>query len=81
MNILVLGASKGTGALCVKSALSLGHSVTAFARTPAKLELTDPKLTKVAGNFHDATAVAAASAGARPQRRPGPGRGRAARPG
>lgn len=63
MNILVLGASKGTGALCVKSALALGHSVTAFARTPAKLELTDPKLTKVAGNFHDATAVAAAVKG------------------
>jgi putative NADH-flavin reductase len=32
MNILVLGASQGTGALAVQAALSRGHSVTAFAR-------------------------------------------------
>jgi len=32
MKILVLGASHGTGALCVKSALAKGHSVTAFSR-------------------------------------------------
>lgn len=63
MKILVLGASKGTGALCVKSALAKGFSVTAFARTPAKLEVSDPKLTKVAGNFHDAASVHAAVAG------------------
>lgn len=63
MNLLVVGASKGTGALCVKSALAQGHSVTAFARTPAKLELTHSKLTKVAGNFHDAASVLAAVKG------------------
>ncbi|MDP1827885.1 MAG: NAD(P)H-binding protein [Archangium sp.] len=57
MRILVLGASQGTGALCVKSALAKGHAVTAFARTPAKLDVTHPQLTKVAGNFHDAAAV------------------------
>ena len=54
MKVLVLGASKGTGALCVKSALAKGHTVSAFARTPAKLTLTDPKLTKVTGDFHEA---------------------------
>ena len=63
MKILVLGASKGTGALCVKSALAKGHTVSAFARTPAKLTLTDPKLTKVTGDFHDAASVRAAVAG------------------
>ena len=63
MKILVLGASKGTGALCVKAALAKGHSVTAFARTPARLALTDPKLTKLTGNFHDAASVRAAVAG------------------
>lgn len=63
MKILVLGASQGTGALCVKSALARGHTVTAFARTPAKLELTDPKLTKLAGDFHDTASVRAAVAG------------------
>src|ERR1700690_2113739 len=63
MKILVVGASQGTGALCVKSALAKGHSVSAFSRTPAKLELTHPALTKVAGDFHDAASVRSAVAG------------------
>jgi putative NADH-flavin reductase len=63
MKILVLGASQGTGALCVKSALAKGHAVTAFARTPAKLDVTHPALTKVAGDFHDAAAVRGAVVG------------------
>jgi hypothetical protein len=37
MKIVVLGASQGTGALCVKAALAAGHAVTVFARTPSKL--------------------------------------------
>lgn len=63
MKILVLGASHGTGALCVKGALAKGHSVTAFSRTPAKLDLTHPALKKVAGDFHDAASVRNAVAG------------------
>ena len=63
MKILVLGASQGTGALCVKSALAKGHAVTAFARTPGKLDVTHPQLTKVTGDFHDAASVRAAVAG------------------
>jgi uncharacterized protein YbjT (DUF2867 family) len=63
MKILVLGASRGTGALCVKSALAKGHAVSAFARTPAKLDVTDPALTQVAGDFHDAASVRSAVAG------------------
>ncbi len=63
MKILVIGASQGTGAWCVKSALARGHTVTALARTPAKLALTDARLTKVAGDFHDAASMRAAVAG------------------
>ena len=63
MRILVVGASQGTGALCVKSALAKGHPVSAFSRTPAKLDLTHPALTKVAGDFHDAASVRSAVAG------------------
>ncbi len=63
MKILVLGASQGTGALCVKAALAKGHSVSAFSRTPSKLDLTHPSLTKVAGDFHDAASVRSAVAG------------------
>lgn len=37
MNIVVLGASGGTGRLIVEQALAAGHEVVAFVRTPAKL--------------------------------------------
>lgn len=63
MKILVLGASQGTGALCVKAALAKGHTVTAFSRTPSKLDVTHDALTKVAGDFHDAESVRKAVAG------------------
>src|SRR6185437_5315647 len=57
MKILVMGASQGTGALAVKRALEKGHDVTAFARSPQKLVLEDPKLTRVVGDFHDKASV------------------------
>jgi uncharacterized protein YbjT (DUF2867 family) len=63
MKILVVGASQGTGALAVQAALDKGHEVTAFARTPAKLAIDSPRLTKVAGNFHDRASVDAAVRG------------------
>lgn len=63
MKILVLGASQGSGALSVKSALAKGHAVSAFSRTPAKLDVTHPALTKIAGDFHDAASVRSAVAG------------------
>jgi uncharacterized protein YbjT (DUF2867 family) len=63
MNILIVGASRGTGALCVKAALAKGHTVGAFSRTPAKLDLSHPALTKIAGDFHDPVSVRAAVAG------------------
>jgi uncharacterized protein YbjT (DUF2867 family) len=60
MNILVIGASQGTGALAVRAALDKGHQVTAFARSPQKLVLEHPLLRRVAGDFHQATSVDAA---------------------
>jgi uncharacterized protein YbjT (DUF2867 family) len=47
-----LGASQGTGAECVRAALDRGHDVTAFARSPEKLVLENPRLTRVKGDFH-----------------------------
>ena len=63
MNILVIGASQGTGALAVKLALDKGHAVTAFARSPDKLGFDHPKLTKRVGDFHDPASVAGAVPG------------------
>lgn len=63
MKILVIGASQGTGALCVSRALEKGHEVTAFARSPDKLALSNPRLTKVSGDFHNARSVNAAVPG------------------
>jgi uncharacterized protein YbjT (DUF2867 family) len=63
MKILVVGASQGTGALCVKAALAKGHSVSAFSRTPAKLGITHSALTKIAGDFHDEASVRGSVAG------------------
>jgi uncharacterized protein YbjT (DUF2867 family) len=63
MKLLVIGASQGTGALCVKAGLALGHPVTAFARSPGKLAIEHPKLTRFAGSFHDAAQVDAAVTG------------------
>lgn len=63
MKILVVGASQGTGALAVREALKRGHTVTAFARSPNKLQVEDPKLLKREGNFHEQESVEAAVPG------------------
>lgn len=63
MNILVLGASQGTGALVVKQALARGLSVTAFSRNPGKIGVEHPNLRLQPGDFHDAASVDAAVAG------------------
>jgi putative NADH-flavin reductase len=63
MNLLIIGASQGTGALLTRLALDKGHRVTAFARSATRLDIVDPQLNKVNGDFHDAAAVAAVVAG------------------
>src|ERR1700678_3409387 len=60
MRILVLGASQGTGALAVRTGLDQGHQMTAFARSPQKLELEHPQLRKLEGDFHQSASVHAA---------------------
>ena len=59
-NILVFGATGGTGKAFVELALAHGHRVTAFLRDPAKLVLDSPNLTIVTGDLFDAAAVTAA---------------------
>jgi uncharacterized protein YbjT (DUF2867 family) len=49
MRVLILGASQGTGALATRLLLERGHDVTAFARSPQKLVLERPKLTRLSG--------------------------------
>ncbi|MGH7437084.1 MAG: NAD(P)-dependent oxidoreductase [Polyangiaceae bacterium] len=63
MKILVLGASKGTGALATKVALDHGHDVSAFARSPDNLVLSSPRLTRIKGDFHNRASVEAAVKG------------------
>ncbi|MCD5325718.1 MULTISPECIES: NAD(P)-dependent oxidoreductase [Pontibacillus] len=53
MNIIVFGASGGTGREVVKLALEEGHRVTAFVRTPSKLTIQHPLLQRVEGNGLD----------------------------
>jgi uncharacterized protein YbjT (DUF2867 family) len=57
MKVLILGASRGTGAEATRTALEHGHEVTAFARSPQKLLLEHPKLTKMRGDFHQRESV------------------------
>jgi len=63
MKIVIMGASRGTGAEAAKIALARGHEVTAFARTPSRLTIEHPKLNKLAGDFHNRESVASSVRG------------------
>ncbi|ANU14608.1 Flavin reductase [Planococcus halocryophilus Or1] len=63
MKIIVFGATGGVGQSVVKQAIEKGFEVTAFVRTPAKLELAHDKLTVVKGDAFNPVEVAAAIAG------------------
>jgi putative NADH-flavin reductase len=63
MRMVILGASQGTGAECVRAALGRGHDVTAFARSPDKLALDHPRLTRLKGDFHARESVESAVRG------------------
>jgi len=58
MNIVVLGATGGTGRLVVEHALAAGHTVTALVRSPEKVAVRDPNLHVVAGQATDPSALA-----------------------
>ena len=63
MKIVVFGASGGTGLQVVKQALQAEYMVTAFVRTPSKMEIKHANLTVFQGDSMDAAAVDRAVAG------------------
>jgi uncharacterized protein YbjT (DUF2867 family) len=63
MQLVVFGATGGTGREVVKQALGHGHSVRAFVRDPDKLKVIHHRLEVVTGDVQDRKSVAAAVAG------------------
>jgi len=63
VKLLVFGATGGTGRCLVQQALAQGHTVTAFAREPAKFHLVGDNLRVVRGDILQADSVEAAVAG------------------
>lgn len=59
-HVLVIGASNGIGLETVKASLAAGHRVRAFARSAARIELSDPNLERFVGDALKAGDVAAA---------------------
>ena len=62
MDIVIFGASGRLGRKIVERALTAGHRVRAFVRTPAKFTLQHPYLTLFKGDSMDAGAVRSAIA-------------------
>lgn len=63
MKVLVVGATGGTGRHAVRKLLARGDEVTAFARNPADVKETSPKLRVVKGDARDAALLEAAVQG------------------
>ena len=63
MNLLIIGATGGTGRELVKQALEQGHKVTAFVRNPEKFQLQHSNLTIAKGNVLEADSVESAVMG------------------
>lgn len=57
MDLVVFGASGRLGGYFVERALTAGHRVRAFVRTPSKLTIQDPRLTVMQGDSKDSGAV------------------------
>ncbi len=64
MRLAIFGATGRTGRPLVEQALAAGYDVVALARTPAKLPLSDARLTVIQGDATDPAAVAAVVRGA-----------------
>ncbi|MFI9645535.1 NAD(P)-dependent oxidoreductase [Streptomyces sp. NPDC052040] len=61
MQLTVLAASGATGLALTRQALERGHTVTAIARSPARIQVPDhPQLTRVAADVRDPDSIAAA---------------------
>ncbi|WP_238367364.1 NAD(P)-dependent oxidoreductase [Mesobacterium pallidum] len=63
MNVIVFGATGTVGRLATERLLANGHTVTAFARRPERLDIDHPQLRRVAGDATDLAAVTAAMKG------------------
>jgi len=63
MKILIFGATGGTGRQLVEQALAQGHTVTAFARDPAKVIAKHANLRVAQGNMLQTASIEAAVAG------------------
>ena len=57
MKLIIFGSTGGTGRQIVTQALEQGHDVTAFARSPEKLDQKHEKLKVVPGNVLDFASV------------------------
>lgn len=64
MKLTVFGATGGTGQEIVKQALADGHEVTAYVRTPSKLDILNESLTVVQGDLGDEAKLREAISGA-----------------
>jgi putative NADH-flavin reductase len=64
MKLAIFGATGKTGRPLVAQALAAGHSITALARDPAKLDIVHPALRIVAGDVREPAAVAETIRGA-----------------
>ena len=58
MNLVIFGATGGTGLQVIKAALDQGHTVTAFVRDPNRLSIRNQQLQVVSGDVTDPEAVA-----------------------
>ena len=63
MNLLIFGATGGTGRALVEQALHQGHTVTAFARNPSKVRATHSNLRVVKGDIASYESVESALRG------------------
>lgn len=57
MRLTIFGGTGETGQMLVRLALAQGHEIVAFARTPAKLTVTDARLRVVQGDLQDAATI------------------------
>ena len=60
MKLTIFGSTGGTGLHLVRKALERGHEVTAFTRTPTKLDLRHSKLSVIEGDVREPEAVSSA---------------------
>jgi len=63
LNLLIFGATGGTGRALIEQALARGHVVTAFVRNPAKVSASHQNLRTVKGDILDYASVEQAMRG------------------